>query len=43
MGAMYVDDLDMYTWKDEITDPLELMLQAQQEVCDCVEYSAHKK
>ncbi len=32
MGAMYVDDLDMYTWKDEITDPLELMLQAQQEV-----------
>ena len=32
MGAMYVDDLDMYTWKDEITDPFELMLQAQQEV-----------
>ncbi len=31
MGAMYVDDLDMYTWKDEITDPVELMLQAQQE------------
>jgi hypothetical protein len=32
MGAMYVDDLDMYTWKDEITDTFELMLQAQQEV-----------
>jgi len=32
MGAMYVDDLDMYTWKDTITDPVELMIQAQQEV-----------
>jgi hypothetical protein len=32
MGAMYVDDLDMYTWKDTITDSFELMLQAQQEV-----------
>ena len=32
MGAMYVVDLDMYTWKDTITDPFELMLQAQQEV-----------
>ena len=32
MGAMYVDDLDMYTWRDAITDPFELMLQAQQEV-----------
>jgi hypothetical protein len=32
MGAMYVDDLDMYAWKDAITDPFELMLQAQQEV-----------
>jgi hypothetical protein len=29
---MYVDDLDMYTWKDTITDPVELMIQAQQEV-----------
>ncbi len=29
---MYVDDLDMYTWNYEITDPFELMLQAQQEV-----------
>jgi hypothetical protein len=28
MGAMYVDNLDLYTcWKDEITDPYELMLQ----------------
>ena len=32
MGAMYVDDLDMYTWKDAITDPLELTIQAQKEV-----------
>jgi hypothetical protein len=32
MGAMYVDDLDLYTWKDAITDPFELMLQAQREV-----------
>jgi hypothetical protein len=32
MGAMYVYDLDLYTWKDAITDPFELMLQAQQEV-----------
>jgi hypothetical protein len=32
MGAMYVDDLDLYTWKDEITDPYELMLQSQREV-----------
>jgi len=24
--------LDMYTWRDAITDPFELMLQAQQEV-----------
>ena len=32
MGAMYVVDLDMYTWKDTITDPVELMIQAQQEV-----------
>jgi hypothetical protein len=32
MGAMYVDDLDLYTWKDAITDPFELLLQAQWEV-----------
>jgi hypothetical protein len=32
MGAMFVEDLDLYTWKDIITDPVELMLQAQQEV-----------
>jgi hypothetical protein len=32
MGAMFVDDLDLYTWKDIITDPVELMLQAQREV-----------
>jgi hypothetical protein len=31
MGAMYVDDLDLYTWKDAITDPFELLLQAQRE------------
>jgi len=30
MGPMYVDDLDMYTWRDAITDPFELTLQAQQ-------------
>jgi hypothetical protein len=29
---MFVDDLDLYTWKDAITDPFELMLQAQQEI-----------
>ncbi len=29
MGAMFVDNLDLYTWKDIITDPVELMLQAQ--------------
>jgi hypothetical protein len=32
MGAMFVDNLDLYTWKDIITDPVELMLQAQWEV-----------
>ncbi len=32
MGAMFVDDLDFYTWKDSITDPAELLMQAQQEV-----------
>jgi hypothetical protein len=29
---MFVDDLDLFTWKEAITDPIELMLQAQQEV-----------
>jgi hypothetical protein len=32
MGAMFVDDLVLYTWKDNITDPVELMMQAQREV-----------
>ncbi len=32
MGAMYVDELDQYMWKEPITDPFELMLQAQREV-----------
>jgi hypothetical protein len=32
MGAMYLDDLDLYTWKEDITDPAELMMQAQREV-----------
>jgi hypothetical protein len=32
MGAMFVDDLDLFTWKEAITDPIELMLQAQREV-----------
>jgi hypothetical protein len=32
MGAMFVDDLDLYKWKDSITDPAKLVLQAQQEV-----------
>ena len=32
MGTLYVDDLDLYTWKDAITDPCELLLQAQWEV-----------
>jgi hypothetical protein len=32
MGAMFVDDLDLFTWKEAITEPIELMLQAQREV-----------
>ena len=32
MGTMFVDDLDLYTWKDIITDPVKLMLQTQWEV-----------
>jgi len=26
MGTMFVDDLDIYTRKDKITDPVELMM-----------------
>jgi hypothetical protein len=32
IGAMFVNDLDLYTWKDNIADPAKLMMQAQQEV-----------
>ncbi len=32
MGAMFVDDLDLFTWKKAIADPIELVLQAQWEV-----------
>jgi hypothetical protein len=32
MGVMYVDNLDLYTWKDSITDPAKLMIEAQREV-----------
>jgi hypothetical protein len=32
MGAMFVDNLDLFTWKEAITEPIELMLQAQREV-----------
>jgi hypothetical protein len=32
MGAMFVDDLDLYTWKEDITNPAKLMMQAQREV-----------
>ncbi len=32
MGPMFVDSLDLYTWKDNTTDPAELMMQAQWEV-----------
>jgi hypothetical protein len=32
MGAMFVDDLDLFMWKEAITEPIELMLQAQREV-----------
>jgi hypothetical protein len=32
MGAMFVDNLDLFTLKQAITDPIELMLQAQREV-----------
>ncbi len=26
IGAVLVDDLDLFTWKEDITDPFELML-----------------
>ncbi len=29
MGALYVDDTDMYTWKEETSDPGELWAQTQ--------------
>ncbi len=32
MGTINVDNLHLYMWMDAITDPFELMLQAQQEV-----------
>jgi hypothetical protein len=32
MGTMFIDDLDLFTWKHAITDTFELTLQAQQEV-----------
>ena len=32
MGAMFVNDLDLYTWREVIQDPLDLILQAQKEV-----------
>ncbi len=32
IGAMYVDNLDLYTWKDSITDPDVLMIEEHREV-----------
>jgi hypothetical protein len=32
MGTMFVDNLDLYTWKDNIKDSVKLMMQAQKEV-----------
>jgi hypothetical protein len=32
MGTMFVDNLDLFTWKEAITEPIELVLQAQREV-----------
>ncbi len=29
MGALFVDDTDLYTWKEDILDPGELWCQAQ--------------
>ncbi len=32
MGTLFVDDTDLYTWKDGILDPGELWLQTQVEL-----------
>ena len=32
MGAMFVDDLDLFMWKEDITAPFKLMLQAQKDI-----------
>jgi hypothetical protein len=32
IGTIFVDDLDLFTWKEDITDPFKLMLQAQREI-----------
>ena len=32
MGAMFMDNLDLFTCKEDITDPFKLMLQAQQKI-----------
>jgi hypothetical protein len=32
MGAMFVNNLDLYTWKNDVSTPAALMTQAQQEV-----------
>ena len=32
MGALFVDDTDIYTWKDGLLDPGELWLQTQVEL-----------
>ena len=29
MGAIFVDDVDLYTWREDILDPGELWCQAQ--------------
>jgi hypothetical protein len=29
MGAIYVDDLDLHSWKDFITNPAKLIIEAQ--------------
>jgi hypothetical protein len=31
-GAMFMDDPDLFTWKEDITENFELMLQTQQEI-----------
>jgi hypothetical protein len=32
MGALFVDDTDMYTWRENILDPGELWAQTQIEI-----------